>query len=233
MVSRLVLLGGGFSMDPDPLIDDYLLSLTGHSRPKVCFLPTASGDAAGYVERFHAVLDQRCRTSVLRLFERDGTDPRGLLLDQDVIYVGGGNTANMLAVWRLHGVDRALVEAYRRGVLLCGISAGMLCWFSSGLTDSFGPLRPLHDGLRLLPGSACPHYDSEPGRRPAYQRAVASNALPGGWALDDGAAALFEDGALVESVARRPGAHLYTVTPAVTSAAGEVAETAMPARLLG
>jgi dipeptidase E len=233
MVARVVLLGGGFSMDTDSLLDDYLLGLTGRSRPKVCFLPTASGDAAQYVERFHAELDDRCRTSVLRLFERDGTDPGDLLLDQDVVYVGGGNTANMLAVWRLHGVDRALVEAYRRGVLLCGISAGMLCWFSSGLSDSFGPLRPLHDGLRLLPDSACPHYDSERGRRPGYRHAVASNELPGGWALDDGAAALFEDGSFVEAVARRPGAHLHQVTAPVGDGVGDAVETAMPARLLG
>jgi dipeptidase E len=216
-------------MDTDPLLDDYLLSLAGGRRAKVCFLPTASGDAAGYIERFHAALDGRCQTSVLRLFERDQADPRAVLLSQDVIYVGGGNTANMLAVWRVHGVDRLLVEAYRSGVLLCGISAGMLCWFGAGITDSFGPLGVLPDGLGLLAGSACPHYDSEPGRRPAYQRAVASGELPPGWALDDGAAALFQDGELVESVARRPGAHLYSVAP---GADGAARETPVPARQL-
>jgi peptidase E len=224
-----VLLGGGFSLDADPLLDDYPLSLAGGRRAKVCFLPTASGDSAGYIERFHAALGGRCRTSVLRLFERDDLDPRAALLSQDVIYVGGGNTANMLAVWRVHGVDRLLVEAYRSGVLLCGISAGMLCWFGAGITDSFGPLRVLPDGLGLLAGSACPHYNSEPGRRPTYQRAVASGELPPGWALDDGAAALFEDGELVESVARRPGAHLYAVAP---DADGSVRETPVPARPL-
>jgi dipeptidase E len=224
-----VLLGGGFSMDADPLLDDYLLSLAGGRRAKVCFLPTASGDAAGYIERFHAALDGRCRTSVLRLFERDQVDPRAVLLSQDVIYVGGGNTANMLAVWRVHGVDRLLVEAYRSGVLLCGISAGMLCWFGGGITDSFGPLRALPDGLGLLTGSACPHYDSEPGRRPTYLGAVASGELPPGWALDDGAAALFQDGELVESVTRRPGAHLYSVAP---DADGAARETPIPARQL-
>ncbi len=224
-----MLLGGGFSLDTDGLLDDYLLSLAGGRRARVCFLPTASGDSTEYVERFHDALDGRCRTSVLRLFQRDREDVRAAVLDQDVIYVGGGNTANMLAVWRVHGVDRLLVEAYRAGVLLCGISAGMLCWFGAGVTDSFGPLRVLHDGLGLLTGSACPHYDSEPGRRPEYRRAVASGALPAGWALDDGAAALFRDGVLAESVARRPGAHLYSVAPA---ADGVVRETEMPARLL-
>lgn len=228
-----MLLGGGFSLDADPLLDDYLLSLAGGRRAKVCFLPTASGDSAGYIERFHAGLDGRCRTSVLRLFERDDLDPRAALLSRDVIYVGGGNTANMLAVWRVHGVDRLLVEAYRSGVLLCGVSAGMLCWFSAGITDSFGPLRVLPDGLGLLAGSACPHYNSEPGRRPTYQRAVASGELPPGWALDDGAAALFEDGQLVESVARQPGAHLYSVAPdADGEGDGTVRETPIPARPL-
>lgn len=227
--SRVVLLGGGFSLDADPLLDDYLLSLAGGRRAKVCFLPTASGDSAGYIESFHAALDGRCRTSVLRLFERDDLDPRAALLSQDVIYVGGGNTANMLAVWRVHGVDRLLVEAYRSGVLLCGISAGILCWFDAGITDSFGPLRVLPDGLGLLTGSACPHYNTEPGRRPAYLRAVASGELAAGWALDDGAAALFRDGELVESVARRPDAHLYSVCP---DADGAARETPIPARPL-
>jgi peptidase E len=233
MVSRIALVGGGFSMDPDQLLDDWVLGLTGVPRPRVCFVPTASGDAEVYVERFHAALDDRCDTSVLRLFQRDGTDPAVTLAGQDVIYVGGGNTANMLAVWRLHGVDRALAEAYHRGVLLCGISAGMICWFASSTTDSFGPVSVLDDGLGLLPGSACPHYNTEPTRRPAYQRAVGTGRLPAGWALDDGAAALFTDGTLSESVARDPSAHLYQVRAGwVDGTDGEAVETAVPARLL-
>jgi len=99
----------------------------------VCFVPTASGDAEAYIERFHAELDGRCRASVLRLFQRGEVDPATTLGAQDVIYVGGGNTANMLAVWRVHGVDRLLVDAYRAGVLLCGVSAGMICWFEQRL----------------------------------------------------------------------------------------------------
>lgn len=227
---RIALLGGGFSIDPDPLLDDWLLGLVPTPRPRVCFLPTASGDAEAYVERFHAGLDDRAETTTLRLFARDHRDPRSTLLAQDVIYVGGGNTANALAVWRVHGVDRAIVEAYRAGVLLCGISAGAICWFESCLTDSFGPVAVLRDGLGLLSGSACPHYDTEPARRPSYLRAVASGELPSGWALDDGAAALFTDGTLGESVARRPGAHLRRVQAEPDTG---VAETAIEARLLG
>ncbi|HEV7790319.1 MAG TPA: peptidase E [Pseudonocardia sp.] len=229
MASRVVLVGGGFSGDPDMLLDDYVFGLTGQESPRVCFLPTASGDAEAYIERFHSVLDRRCRTSVLRLFDRDGTDPATTLRAQDVIYVGGGNTANMLAVWRVHGVDRLLVEAYRAGVLLCGVSAGMICWFESSLTDSFGPVRRLTDGLGLIGGSGCPHYNTEPSRRPGYQREIAAGTLPPGWALDDGAAALFHDGELVETVARTPGAQLYAVA---RDAAGNAVETAAPARPL-
>jgi dipeptidase E len=230
MASRIVLIGGGFAGDPDHLLDDYLLGLAGGDRPRVCFVPTASGDAEGYIERFHAELDDRCRTSVLRLFQRGEVDPATTLGAQDVIYVGGGNTANMLAVWRVHGVDQLLVDAYRAGVLLCGVSAGMICWFESCSTDSFGPVRPLNDGLGLLRGSACPHYNTEVARRPGYRQAVGSGALPDGWALDDGAAALFSDGELVESVARTPSARLYRVAGDGT---GGVLETEVPARQLG
>jgi peptidase E len=230
MASRIVLVGGGFSMDPDLTLDEYVFGLTGQATPKVCFVPTASGDSEVYIERFHTMLDARCDTSVLRLFQRDGSDPAATLRAQDVIYVGGGNTANALAVWRVHGVDRALIEAYRAGVLLCGISAGMICWFESSLTDSFGPVRRLADGLGLISGSGCPHYNTEPSRRPTYEREVAAGTLAPGWALDDGAAALFQDGELVESVARTPGTHLYAVS---RDAAGNAVETAVPARLLG
>ncbi|MER5377505.1 peptidase E [Streptomyces sp. NPDC002553] len=213
---RVALLGGGFSTDSDGVLDDWVLGLARRPRPKVCFVPTASGDAEGYAERFLAAFAGReCEPSVLRLFRREADDAslRAHLLEQDVVYVGGGNTANLLAVWRVHGVDRLLMEAYERGTLLCGISAGANCWARGSHTDSFGPLTFLPDGLGLLPGSVCPHYDSEPGRRPSYLRAVASGALPAGWALDDGAGALFTDGAVTRTVARSPGAYLYRVEP--------------------
>jgi dipeptidase E len=227
---RIALLGGGFSDDPDPLIDDFVLASTGRARPRVCFLPTASGDSAGYVERFHAAFDGRdCEPTDLPLFRRTRQDLRALVLGQDVVYVGGGSTANLLAVWRVHGLDAVLREAYEAGVLLCGISAGAACWLDACLTDSFGPLAPLRDGLGLLPGSLCPHYDSEDDRRPAYLAAVAAGALPGGWALDDGAAALFTDGELTEVVTRLPGATLRQVT---RGADGSAVETARQARLL-
>ncbi|GGQ19659.1 putative peptidase YgaJ [Streptomyces griseomycini] len=229
---RVALLGGGFSTDDDGLLDDWLLGHARTSRPKVCFVPTAGGDAPAYVERFlEAFRPRDCEPSVLPLFRRELDDAalRAFLLSRDVVYVGGGNTANLLAVWRTHGVDRLLHEAYDRGTLLCGISAGANCWGEGSHTDSFGPLTYLRDGLGLLPGSVCPHYDSEPGRRASYRAAVASGALSAGWAVEDGAGALFTDGRLTESVTRRPDARLYRVQ---AGEGGETTERAVPCRPL-
>ncbi|GHF35205.1 putative peptidase YgaJ [Streptomyces mashuensis] len=233
---RLALLGGGFSTDEDDLLDGWVLGQVGTPRPRVCFVPTASGDAPAYIEQFLAAYASRsCEPSVLQLFRRNLDDDalRTFLLSQDVIYVGGGNTANLLAVWRAHGVDQVLREAFDRGVLLCGISAGANCWAEGSHTDSFGPLTHLADGLGLLPGSVCPHYDGEPGRRASYRAAVAAGALPAGWAVEDGVGALFTDGVLTEAVTRTPGAVLYRVEPGGGgSGGGGVEERAVPCRLL-
>jgi len=138
---------------------------------------------------------------------------RQLALSHDAILVCGGNTANMLAVWRVHGFDRILREAWEAGVVLFGWSAGMICWFEAGVTDSFGPqLDGMRDGLGFLPGSACPHYDGEERRRPVYTSLVA-DGFPLGLALDDAAAVRFDGTNLVEVVAAAPGAHGYRVEP--------------------
>lgn len=230
---RLALLGGGFGTDDDGLLDDWVFDQVPAPRPKICFVPTASGDAPAYVERFLAAYRSRsCEPSVLRLFQRE-RDDEGLrmhLLSQDVVYVGGGNTANLLAVWRVRGVDLLMREAFDRGTLLCGISAGANCWAEGSHTDSFGPLTHLSDGLGLLAGSVCPHYGDEPGRRSSYQAAVATGALPAGWAVEDGVGALFTDGRLTDVVTRRPQAQLYRVAP---DGEGSVTERALPCRLLG
>ena len=169
--------GGGFSMEPEnPLLDRFVLEHARAERPKVCFVPTASGDDEGYITRFYRAFSALpCTPTDLPLFERTTRELERFVLEQDVIYVGGGNTANLLAVWRAHGLDRILRRAWEEGVLLCGVSAGMNCWFQSSVTDSFGldALAPLHDGLGLLEGSACPHYDGEAERRPAFKRLIA------------------------------------------------------------
>lgn len=206
--------GGGFSDWAGAVtpLDRFILSLAPREEPRVCFVPTASGDAALYVERFYAAFSQiPCRPSHLSLFGPPYPRLPEKLLEQDVIYVGGGSTANMLAIWRLHGIDPILRRAWERGVVLCGISAGSLCWFEGGVTDSFGPLRALPDGLRLLPGSNCPHYDSERDRRPTYQRAIAEGLIPAGIAADDGVALHFTGIDLVDVVSERPGAAAYRV----------------------
>jgi peptidase E len=178
----------------------------------VLFLPTASGDDDGYLLTFYQQLaGVDCEPTHLALFERTVDDIAALIAAQDVVMVGGGNTANMLAVWRLHGVDRALRAAYAQGTVLTGWSAGCLCWFEGGVTDSFTPeLGPLRDGLGILKGTACPHYDSEERRALVYAREIAAG-LATGLALDDGVVASFEDERLVEVVSGRDGGRAFQV----------------------
>jgi len=201
-------------MEPrNPRLDKWLLSLARGRKPRVLFVPTASGDASDYIDRFYRAFGRLpCTPAHLTLFNRTVMDLRKLVTSQDLIYVGGGNTANMLAVWRLHGVDEALREAWHGGVVLCGVSAGALCWFEAGVTDSFGrELQPLTNGLGLLPGSFCPHYNGEADRRPAFQRLVRQGRLPSGFAADDSVALLFEGSHVSDVVRSRPGVQAYEV----------------------
>ncbi len=208
--------GGGFSFTgADSGIDDFLLELTGKGNPRVCFVPTASGDDRGYIGRFEAAFQGRARTSVLSLFCKDDReswflDPHDLV-DQDIVYVGGGSTANLLAVWQTHGMQGALQDIASSGTILTGVSAGMNCWFEASSTDSFGPLAPLSEGLEFLPGSACPHYLGEEHRRANFQRCVASGELPNGYAADDYTALVFRDGNFVEAIAEAPEHYAYRV----------------------
>lgn len=233
MAQLVALGGGGFSMEPDnPLLDDFVLSLVPHPRlPRICFVPTASGDSDSYTGRFEAAFPrERAATSVLTLFERTVADLDDFLQSQDVIYVGGGNTANLLAVWRLHGLDRALRRAYRAGVVLAGVSAGMNCWFEGSITDSFNMEQyvGLPDGLGLLGGSCCPHYDGEPGRREVYHSLVRTG-FPAGYAVPDSTGLHFVDEQLAEVVSSVPQRCAYLVS----ARDNEVIETALQARFLG
>lgn len=226
--------GGGFSMEPEnPLLDQHILSLAGVPRPKVCFVPTASGDADEYITRFYRAFSSHdCQPADLPLFRRTVGDLESFVLSQDVIYVGGGSTANLLAIWRVHGLDRILWRAWDQGVVLCGLSAGMNCWFERSVTDSFdvGRLQPLHDGMGLLPGNCCPHYDGEAQRRPEFRRLIETDEFDGGWAADDGAALVFHGESLYEVVTSRPGAAAYWVAK---SSDGEVVERPLETRYLG
>ena len=223
--------GGGFSSEgPGSSLDAFILSLARRANPRVCFLPTASGDSDTYVASFYrAFSPEKCRPTDLALFRRTVTDLRSFLLEQDVIYVGGGNTANMLVIWRRHGLDTILRECWESGTVLAGISAGAICWFEAAVTDSFGlQLAPLNDGLGFLPGGACPHYDSEALRRPVYQRLV-SEGFPGGYAADEGVGLHFNGSKFTEAVSSRPGASAYELR----LENGRVSERTIAPRLLG
>jgi dipeptidase E len=204
--------GGGFSMEPDnPALDHFVLSLARRKNPSVCFLATASGDAASYIDSFYAAFRRLpCRPTHVPLFART-PDLQTVLLEQDVIYVGGGNTKSMLAVWREWGIPALLRRAWEAGTVLAGVSAGAICWFETVLTDSSGTgLFPL-EGLGFLPGAGCPHYDGEAERRPALQRLIEHGTITTALALDDGAAAHFVNGALANIVSSRPTARAYRV----------------------
>jgi peptidase E len=220
----IVACGGAiFSGEGAERLQRFILSLAGSASPRVCFLPTATGDHPEAIARFYrsaAKLD--CRPSDLPLFHREVSDLRAFLLGQDVIWVAGGNTANMLAIWRVHGVDAILREAWEDGVVLCGASAGMNCWFEASVTDSFSltELAPLDDGLGFLPGSACPHYDGEERRRPTYRRLIAEG-FPPGHAADDGVGIVFEGTSRVDVVTHRVGASGWWVSVGSDGAASE------------
>jgi peptidase E len=229
--------GGGFSMEPEnPLLDDFVLSLSPRQPARVCFVPTASGDSATYVARFYRELSGRCVASDLTLFGSQQLPRRPARTDQlaefvanqDIFYVGGGNTLNLLSLWRAHGLDVLLRKAWQGGAILSGVSAGMICWFQASMTDSYGGVAPLRDGLGLLAGSACPHYDGEAERRPAYHRHVAAG-LAGGYAADDGAALHFLGDQLIEVVSSRRDAAAYRVE----LRDGEVEEQRLATRFLG
>jgi dipeptidase E len=215
----------------NPLLDDYVLSLTGSSRPRVCFLPTASGDADHYVVRFYRQFATRCDASHVSLFRRDREgvegDFAGHLLSQDLIYVGGGNLVSLLGTWRAHGLHSILRRAWRQGVVLCGPSAGSLCWFAEALT-AFHSTPFQVQGLGLLPYSNCVHYDAEPQRREEYRRFIGDGMRPG-YAADDGAALHFRGKELARAVSSRRHAQAYRVEPI----GDEVVETPLEMTYLG
>jgi dipeptidase E len=215
MSGPIVAMGGAeWAMRPEnEALHDYVLGLTGRERPDVCLLPTASGDPHALISSFHGAMDRRAgkvtSISLFRLVDGE-VDVREQLLAQDLIYVAGGNMVNLIALWREHGLDEVMREAHARGTVLCGYSAGSMCWFEWGVSRGVGtPVA--NPGLGLLAGSHCVHYSQDPGRRSAYRELVGSSAIPGGLALDDHAAALFRDGAFVEAVRTRESSRAFRV----------------------
>jgi dipeptidase E len=212
MPGLIVAMGGGAVLRRDAPLENELLRLAGGSEPRVCYLNTASAhDPARIARFFEAFVERPCRPYDVELFGVP-EDPLDRLAEADVVYVSGGNTVNMLAVWRAQGVDRILRDVWERGGVLAGWSAGGCCWFDAFVTDSFGAeLQPSRDGLGLLTGSFCPHFDSQPDRAPTFERLV-RNGFPGGYAADDDAALVFDGTELREVVSGREGATGYRVT---------------------
>ena len=215
--------GGGDTIEQTNLLYDYALGLTGKDRPRVLYIPTASAESNEGIVDFYELFAGRGELSHLRTFPWPPENLREVILSQHSICVSGGNTANMLAIWRVHGIDALLREAWEEGIVLWGKSAGMICWFEHGVTDSFGPGLRATDCLGFLPGSACPHYDGEENRRPRYRELI-EGGLAEGIAADDGVALRYEGTELVEVVTCRPGAAAYRVD--------ERGETPLDARCL-
>lgn len=203
--------GGGFSMEPEtPLLDQYILGLAKPEKPRVCFVPTASGDSDKYIVRFYAAfMQQPCIPSHLSLFTPPTANLKSFVLEQNIIYVGGGNTKNLIALWKEWGLDHILREAWETGVILCGLSAGSICWFEEGVTDSIPRKLSRLECLGLLKGSNCPHYDGEPERRPAYHRLLSQGLISEGYATDDGVALHFIGDRLEKIVSSRLQAKAY------------------------
>ncbi len=234
MVPRILALGGHdfTSRPPDRAVCELLLRLANEragGRPKICILPTASGDTSEQIGRFYAAFGERpCEPSDLSLFRlgRRPMELRDHLLAQDLIYVGGGSMVNLLAVWEAHELSSILGLAWREGIVLAGQSAGAMCWFEAGITKSSGRAEA-EAGLGLLGGSLCVHYNNEPDRRAAYLESV-TNGMPGGYGLDDYAGLIWEGPGPPSAVTARRGARAYRVTSTETG----VVESPLPARFL-
>jgi dipeptidase E len=205
--------GGGFSMEPEnPLLDRYILQQCKKETPKICFIGTASGDAEGYIERFYNFYRmENCEPTHLSLFKPHSRDIKQFIISQDIIYVGGGNTKNLIVLWREWGLDVAIRQAYEKGTILAGLSAGSLCWFEEGMTDSYGSGYEPISCLGILRGSHCPHYDGGDERGSTYQKFIQEGKIGSGFAADDGVALHFIDEELHRVVSSRPDAQGYRV----------------------
>lgn len=205
--------GGGFGRNPNQrIIEKYILDQSPVERPKILFIPTASAEDKGYIVYFYTCFNKlECEPSHLNLFERT---PRldGVINKADIIYVGGGNTKSMLAVWKEWKLDKLIKKAYERGTVLAGVSAGAICWFEQGITDSWASNLNVLEGMNLVSGMCCPHYDSEPDRRPSVHKFLCEGKSLPGYALEDGAAMHFIDGKPVRNLAFFKDADAYYVS---------------------
>lgn len=202
--------GGGWGMEPNnPLLDWYIYQLSDREEPKICFIPTASGDSAEYIARFYRhFVPKPAHLSHLSLFDPPTSDLENFIFSQDIIYVGGGNTKNLLALWKEWQLDRILRKAWHRGIILCGVSAGSICWFDVGVTDSIPGEKTVLQCLGFLSGSNCPHYNWEAYKN-GYHRLLTAETISQGYAVEDGVALHFISDRLQEIVSSRPEAKAY------------------------
>lgn len=217
-------------MEPDnPLLDEYILNQSNQKKPKICFIPTASGDSEDYINRYYRFFQrQNCIPTHLPLFKLDSRDFEAILLNQDIIYVGVGSTKSMMAVWREWGVDAVLKQAWEKGVILAGVSAGAICWFEEGLTNSYGDKFEPINCLGLLKGSCCPHYEGDKECRPSFHQALREKRMGSGYALDDGAAIHFIGEEMHQAVCSRLNAKVVRVW----QQEGEIIEKSVPIKYL-
>lgn len=203
--------GGGFSMEPEnPLLDLYILNQSNSEKPKVCFLGTASGDSEDYINRFYKSFEKlNCKPDHLSLFKPKVSKIQDFLLSQDIIYVGGGNTKNMMVLWKEWEINKILKKAYKKGIILSGVSAGAICWFEHGASDSIPQRLTRVNGLGFIEGSTCPHYDGEEIRKPEYRRLLKGQKVKSGIALDDGAGIHFINEEIHKVISSRPNAKAY------------------------
>ncbi len=223
--------GGSFPIQRDLMrLERYALQQLSAKRPKICFVPTASGESPEYVVKFYEAFGHfDAELTHLSFFKPSTNDLADFLLRNDMIYVGGGNTKSMLALWREWGVDQIMHEAWGQGIMLCGVSAGAICWFEEGITDSFPDALTSMKCLGFLSGSSCPHYDGEADRRPSFHRMLQAGQVSDGIALDDGAAVHYRGREIHKIVSSRPDAKAYRLE----NVSGEVKETALAVDYLG
>ena len=205
--------GGGFGANPGQgIIEEYILKQTKKKNPKICFIPTATGDNEAYKVNFYSTFTNlNCCPSHLDFFKRT-PDLNDLILNQDAIFVGGGNTKSMLAVWKEWGLDNILKKAYKNGVVMSGVSAGAICWLQNGITDSWASSLKILPCLNFIKGTCCPHYDEEPERRPAVKKLLLSNKIKDVFAVDGGAALHIKDEKIFKSVVFRNEKSSYLVS---------------------
>jgi len=205
--------GGGFGRNPNqPIIEKYIIEQSSVYKPNVVFIPTASAEDTAYIVNFYkAFTNLSCTPKHINFFQRT---PRldSILNKQDIIYVGGGNTKSMLAVWREWKLDKLLLKAYNRGALLCGVSAGAICWFEKGVTDSWASNLSIMDCMGFLKGCCCPHYDGEKDRRPSVEKFISESKIDSCYALEDGSALHYKNGNIHTVVTFFKGAHAYKVS---------------------